>query len=79
MKEIIIALKNLPIGRTAKIKYLSSVGAIRRSMLDLGLISGTVVEAMHKSPSGDPTAYNIRGAVIALRSEEAGKILVELN
>lgn len=48
-------------------------------MLDLGLISGTVVEAMHKSPSGDPTAYNIRGAVIALRSEEAGKILVELN
>ncbi|MDI9482826.1 MAG: FeoA family protein [Bacillota bacterium] len=79
MKENLIALKNLPIGRTAIIKYLSSNGAIRRRMLDLGLISGTVVEAMHKSPSGDPTAYNIRGAVIALRSEEAGKILVELN
>ena len=28
-------------------------------------------------PSGDPTAYFIRGAVIALRSEDAGKILVE--
>ncbi|HEY8500113.1 MAG TPA: FeoA family protein [Clostridia bacterium] len=79
MKENLIELKNLPIGRTAKIKHLSSNGAIRRRMLDLGLISGTVVEAMHKSPSGDPTAYNIRGAVIALRSEEAGKILVELN
>ena len=79
MKENLIALKNLPIGRTAIIKYLSSNGAIRRRMRDLGLISGTVVEAMHKSPSGDPTAYNIRGAVIALRSEEAGKILVELN
>ena len=79
MKENLIALKNLPIGRTAIIKYLSANGAIRRMMLELGLISGTVVEAMHKSPSGDPTAYNIRGAVIALRSEEAGKILVELN
>ncbi|NMA34490.1 MAG: ferrous iron transport protein A, partial [Clostridiaceae bacterium] len=31
-----------------------------------------------KSPSGDPTAYEIRGAVIALRSEEASKILVEM-
>ncbi|MBA1336276.1 MAG: Ferrous iron transport protein A [Firmicutes bacterium] len=46
-------------------------------MLDLGLILDTVVEAIAKSPSGDPTAYQIRGAVIALRSEEAGKILVE--
>jgi ferrous iron transport protein A len=79
MEENLISLKSLPIGRTAKIKYLSSIGAIRRRMLDLGLISGTVVEAMHKSPSGDPTAYNIRGAVIALRSEEAGKIMVELS
>jgi len=35
------------------------------------------VEALQKSPSGDPTAYFIRGAVIALRSEDAGKILVE--
>jgi ferrous iron transport protein A len=46
-------------------------------MLDLGLISDTVVEALQKSPSGDPIAYNIRGAVIALRSEEASKILVD--
>jgi len=47
-------------------------------MLDLGLVIDTVVEALRKSPSGDPTAYEIRGAVIALRSEEASQILVEL-
>jgi ferrous iron transport protein A len=47
-------------------------------MLDLGLIQGTRVEALQKSPSGDPIAYEIRGAVIALRSEEASQILVEL-
>jgi ferrous iron transport protein A len=46
-------------------------------MLDLGLISDTMVEALQKSPSGDPTAYYFRGAVIALRSEEASRVLVE--
>ncbi len=49
----------------------------RRRMLDLGLIIDTVVEALLKSPAGDPVAYDIRGAVIALRSEDAGKIIVD--
>jgi len=48
-------------------------------MLDLGLIIDTVVEAILKSPAGDPVAYSIRGAVIALRSEEANKIIVEAD
>jgi ferrous iron transport protein A len=46
-------------------------------MLDLGLILDTMVEALLKSPGGDPVAYSIRGAVIALRSEEAAHILVQ--
>lgn len=75
--ETIIPLNYLPLGRKAMIKELISDGAIRRRMLDLGLISGTVIEALHRSPSGDPIAYFIRGAVIALRSDEASKILVE--
>jgi ferrous iron transport protein A len=47
-------------------------------MMDLGFINNATVEALLRSPSGDPTAYQIRGAVIALRSEEADNILVEL-
>lgn len=77
MMENLIPLKNLSLGKKARVKVLTSDGAIRRRMLDLGLISDTEVEVLQKSPSGDPTAYHIRGAVIALRSEEAGKILVE--
>jgi ferrous iron transport protein A len=72
-----IQLNFLPLGTKAKVKALTSDGCIRRRMLDLGLITGTEVEALQRSPSGDPIAYNIRGAVIALRSEEASKILVE--
>ncbi len=78
MEEKHISLNFLPLGKTAKVKFLTSEGTMRRRMLDLGLISDTVVEALQKSPSGDPTAYHIRGAVIALRSEEASKILVEV-
>lgn len=77
MNENIIPLNILPIGRKAKVKKLTSDGIIRRRLLDLGLISDTEVEALQKSPSGDPVAYHIRGAVIALRSEEASKIMVE--
>jgi len=77
MNNQYIPLNSLPLDKIAKVKALTSDGDIRRRMLDLGLISGTIVEALQKSPSGDPTAYNIRGAVIALRSEEASKIIVE--
>ncbi len=74
-----ISLNNLPIGQKAVVTKLISEGSTRRRMLDLGLISDTEVEALQKSPSGDPTAYFIRGAVIALRSEEASQIFVEVN
>ena len=72
-----IPLTILPIGQKAKVKELTSDGATRRRMLDLGLVLDTVVEALLKSPAGDPVAYDIRGAVIALRSEEANQILVD--
>ncbi len=77
MGEILIPLNLLPLGRKAKVKDLTSTGTIRRRMLDLGLIRDTEVEALLKSPSGDPTAYSIRGAVIALRSEEAANVFVQ--
>mgnify|MGYP000946642861 CR=1 FL=1 len=72
----IIPLNDLPTGAFGLVKKLTSSGIERRRMLDLGLIGGTRVESLRKSPAGDPTAYQIRGAVIALRSEEASKILV---
>jgi Fe2+ transport system protein FeoA len=46
-------------------------------MLDLGIVPGTEVEAEMRSPGGDPTAYRIRGAMIALRRAQAEMIHVE--
>ena len=70
------SLNSLPVGKRCKVAALLSNGKQRRRMLDLGLVQGTNVEALQKSPSGDPIAYYIRGAVIALRDEDASKILV---
>ena len=78
MEKGIVPLYNLPIGSFGKVKGITAEGSIRRRMLDLGLISDTDVLALRKSPLGDPIAYEIRGAVIALRFEEASKILVEI-
>lgn len=77
MNGNIIPLHQVPCGTSVKVKALTSSGNLRRRMLDLGLVLDTIVESLRQSPSGDPTAYEIRGAVIALRSEEASKIMVE--
>lgn len=74
----LIGLNDLSIGDTCKVNILTADGIIRRRFLDLGLINGTEVKVLAKSPSGDPVAYLIRGTVIALRSEDASKILVEI-
>lgn len=73
-----VPLHLIPTGSTGLVKALTGEESMRRRMLDLGLINNTVVQSLRRSPSGDPTAYQIRGAVIALRAEEASKILVEL-
>jgi len=75
MREV--SLIKIPIGERAVVKKLMSIGSIRRRLQDIGLIEGTEVECLYKSPPGDPIAYLIRGAVIALRIEEAEKIMVE--
>ena len=51
-------------------------GAERRRMMDLGVLPGTLISAEYISAGGDPVAYRIRGALIALRSEQAGQIIV---
>ncbi|NPV89624.1 MAG: ferrous iron transport protein A [Firmicutes bacterium] len=74
-----IPLSKLPIGSSGKIVDLELDGLLRRRVLDLGMVPGTQVECVRRSPSGDPTAYKVRGAMIALRSENAKLITVYLS
>ncbi|MGI6199434.1 MAG: FeoA family protein [Christensenellales bacterium] len=74
MEQSILPLNQLPVGRKGQV--LSLGGRQGRRMMDLGLVQGTVVEALQRSPAGDPVAYGIRGAVIALRGEDAQQIQI---
>jgi Fe2+ transport system protein A len=76
MHEKEIPLNQIPVGKKASVTSLTSDGAARRRMLDLGVVSGTQIEPLYKSPSGNPVAYLIRGAVIALRADVSAKIMV---
>ena len=76
MKDI-MPLNLLEIYDKCKVKELLSEGVLRRRLLDLGVIEGTEIEVLARSPSGDPMAYLIRGAVIALRVDISSTILVE--
>jgi len=54
-------------------------GPARRRLLDLGVVPGTVIHARMRSAAGDPVAYDIRGALVALRHEQAAHIRVDMH
>lgn len=71
-----IGLNEIAPGNTATVVCLHSPEGIRRRFLDIGLIGGTRVRCLGRSPGGDPSAYLIRGAVIAIRAEDAKTVTV---
>ncbi len=73
-----MTLNQLDVGQTATVTGVHSRNAERRRMFDLGILPGTIVETMMRSPLGDPVAYRIRDAVVALRHEQAAMIEVQM-
>lgn len=64
-------------GQQARVAALHLSGGMRRRVQDLGLVTGTRVTCVRRALSGDPIAYRIRGAVIALRRRDANLIEVQ--
>ncbi|WP_089983496.1 FeoA family protein [Clostridium sp. C105KSO13] len=77
MKEN-FCLNDIHPGEKAIIRELKNTGSIRRRLLDIGLVKGTEVECVGRSPAGDPSAFLIRGAVIAIRSEDCQDIKIHM-
>jgi len=70
-------LADLCVGEKCCVTALADSALNRRRMLDLGIVPGTAIEAFMESPFGGITAYFIRGALIAIRHEDAENIIVE--
>ncbi len=77
--ETFISLSSIKQGESAEVISISNAlrGQQRRRLLDLGIVPGTKITAQLKSLSGDPTAYEIRGASIALRKNQSDHIFIK--
>lgn len=69
-------LCDIKVGENAVVEQLRIHGSMRRRMLDIGLCCGTPVRCVGRSPMGDPSAYLIRGAVIAIRACDSRGVIV---
>ena len=74
-----MTLDQLKPNMLATVTHLTSAGANRRRLMDLGILPGTKVEVEMVSPLGDPVAYRVRGAVIALRHKQAREIGIAIE
>ena len=72
-----LCLSALSEGESAYVTEISAGPAIDRRLTDLGLVRGTRVTCVLRSPAGDPCAYLIRGALIALRRADADGVWLE--
>lgn len=71
-------LSRLGEGQQALVTEIQEDGAMGRRLRDMGLVRGTPVRCLQYSPLGDPVAYLVRGAVIALRRADSRRVRVEL-
>lgn len=71
------SLDKCQLGDKVIIKNINAGNLIKRRLLDIGLIPGTIIKVVLKSPSGDPFAFDIRGSLIAIRKEDTKNIEVD--
>ncbi len=74
---VVNALCDMPTGKSARVVGVPGDGAMNRRLLDVGFTPGAAVTCLFQAPGGDPRAYLVRGAVIALRREDARAVQVE--
>ena len=72
-----IPLAAIAPGETVRVAEIRVEGALRRRLLDLGLIPQTLVSCRFAAPAGSPMAFTVRGAAIALRTRDAKEIFLE--
>lgn len=71
-----MSLCDLEIGLEAVIKSIDHNDIIKRRLYDMGFTEGARVKAELNSPSRLIKGYLIRGSLIALRNNDAKKIIV---
>ncbi len=66
-------------GELATVIEVNTQLSLKQRLYDIGLVPGTKIKVVHQSPAGNPRAYLVRGAVIALRNCDAQNICVRVE
>ena len=70
-------LKSLKPGQNGKVAKIKAKGALRRRLMDMGVVKGTEVYVEKVAPLGDPIEVKIKGYNLSLRKEDAQNIILE--
>lgn len=57
----------------------AAADALRRRLMDMGIVKGAEVEVVRRAPLGDPVEFLLRGYNLTLRREEAENVWLELG
>jgi ferrous iron transport protein A len=70
-------LKDIKVGKSARVVKLHGEGALRRRIMDMGITKGTLITVRKTAPLGDPIELHVRGYELSLRKADAEMIEVE--
>ena len=70
-------LKQVKIGKSAKVVKVHGEGALKRRIMDMGITKGVEISVRKVAPLGDPLEITVRGYELSLRKEDAEMIEIE--
>jgi len=70
-------LSDMEIGDKGEVTGLKVEGAVRRRIMDMGLIKGTRFKVLRVAPLGDPMEIFFKGLYLTLRRQEAEGVMVQ--
>jgi ferrous iron transport protein A len=69
-------LKEAKVGETVRVTGISGGGAVKRRIMDMGVVKGVEVFVRKVAPLGDPVEVTVRGYELSLRKADADMIEV---
>ena len=70
-------LRDAKCGETVRVTKISGEGAVKRRIMDMGIVKGVEIYVRKVAPLGDPVEVTVRGYELSLRKADAEKIEVE--
>ena len=74
-----MTLNELKVGKEAVVIEVLNYSSMKQRFIDIGFVRGARVECVLESPGKDPKAYMIKGAIIAIRNDDAKSIKIEVT